>query len=53
MVVIGSTSGTACYYLGTAYCTLTGNAYTFTSGYQYTITVTTSRNTQFSFAVTR
>jgi len=53
MVLIGSTSGTACYYSGTAYCTLTGNAYTFTSGYSYTITVTTSRNTQFSFQVTR
>jgi hypothetical protein len=34
-------------------CTLTGNAYTFTSGFAYTITVTTSRNTQFSFQVTR
>jgi flagellin-like protein len=35
------------------YCTLTGNAFTFTSGYSYTITMVTSRNTQFSFQVTR
>jgi len=34
-------------------CTLTGNAFTFTSGYSYTITMVTSRNTQFSFTVTR
>ncbi len=34
-------------------CTLTGNAFTFTSGYSYTITMVTSRNTQFSFSVTR
>ena len=34
-------------------CTLTGNAFTFTSGYAYTITMVTSRNTQFSFQVTR
>jgi len=34
-------------------CTLTGNAFTFTSGYSYTITMVTSRNTQFSFWVTR
>ncbi len=34
-------------------CSLTGNAFTFTSGYSYTITMVTSRNTQFSFSVTR
>jgi hypothetical protein len=34
-------------------CSLTGNAFTFTSGYSYTITMVTSRNTQFSFQVTR
>ncbi len=45
MVLIGSSCSSS--------CTLTGNPYTFTSGYQYTITVTTSRNTQFSFPVTR
>ncbi len=44
-VLINTTCGSS--------CTLTGNAYTFTSGYSYTITVTTSRNTQFSFQVTR
>jgi len=34
-------------------CTLTGNPFTFTAGYSYTITMVTSRNTQFSFSVTR
>jgi len=34
-------------------CSLTGNAFTFNSGYSYTITMVTSRNTQFSFSVTR
>jgi flagellin-like protein len=34
-------------------CTLTGNAFTFTAGYSYTVTMVTSRNTQFSFQVTR
>jgi flagellin-like protein len=41
--------GTPC----STYCTLTGNAFTFNSGYSYTITMVTSRNTQFSFSVTR
>jgi hypothetical protein len=35
-------------------CTLTGTGFaTFTSGYSYTVQVVTSRNTQFSFTVTR
>jgi FlaG/FlaF family flagellin (archaellin) len=34
-------------------CSLTGNAFTFTAGYSYTVTMVTSRNTQFSFSVTR
>ncbi len=34
-------------------CSLTGNAFTFTSGFSYTVVITTSRNTQFSFTVTR
>ena len=38
---------------GATYCTLTGNPFTFNSGYAYTITMVTSRNTQFSFQVTR
>ncbi len=45
IVLIGSTCGSS--------CSLTGNAFTFTSGYAYTITMVTSRNTQFSFQVTR
>ena len=50
IVLIGlGTSGGQC---GTS-CTLTGNAFTYTSGYSYTITMVTSRNTQFSFSVTR
>ena len=47
----GGGSGGAC---GSSYCTQTGSGFTaFTSGYQYTIVVVTSRNNQFSFAVTR
>jgi FlaG/FlaF family flagellin (archaellin) len=34
-------------------CASTGNAFTFNSGYSYTVTMVTSRNTQFSFSVTR
>ena len=34
-------------------CTLTGNPFVFNSGYSYTVTMVTSRNTQFSFQVTR
>lgn len=34
-------------------CSSTGSAFTFNSGYQYTVTMVTSRNTQFSFTVTR
>jgi flagellin-like protein len=49
IVLIGTGSPNQC---GTS-CTLTGNAFTFTSGYSYTITMVTSRNTQFSFSVTR
>ncbi len=45
LVLIGTTCST--------YCTQTGNAFTFTPGYVYTITMVTSRNTQFSFQVTR
>jgi hypothetical protein len=36
-----------------SFCSLTGNAFTFNSGYSYTVTMVTSRNTQFSFSVTR
>ena len=46
------TINNACNTGGT-YCSLTGNPFTFTSGYSYTITMVTSRNTQFSFSVTR
>ena len=45
LVLIGTPCSTS--------CTLTGNAFTFTSGYSYTVTMVTSRNTQFSFSVTR
>ena len=45
LVLIGGTCGSS--------CTLTGNAFTYTAGYAYTITMVTSRNTQFSFQVTR
>src|SRR5256712_547195 len=33
--------------------TLSGSAYTFTSGYSYTVLMITTRNNQFTFAVTR
>jgi len=50
IVLIGT--GTSPPQCGSS-CSLTGNAFTFTSGYSYTITMVTSRNTQFSFSVTR
>ena len=34
-------------------CSLTGSAFQYTSGYSYTVTVTTTRNNQFTFTVTR
>ena len=34
-------------------CTLTGTTYTFTTGLSYTFVVITSRNSQFTFTVTR
>ena len=34
-------------------CTLSGSPYTFTSGYSYTVLMITTRNTQFTFSVTR
>jgi hypothetical protein len=45
VVVINTSCGSS--------CSLTGNAFTFNSGYSYTVTMVTSRNTQFSFSVTR
>ncbi len=44
MILIGSSR---------ASCTLVGNAFTFTVGQSYTITVVTTRNNQFTFAVAR
>jgi flagellin-like protein len=52
IIVLIGTGGTGTGQCGTS-CTLTGNPFTFTSGYSYTITMVTSRNTQFSFSVTR
>jgi flagellin-like protein len=52
IVLIGTTVTTPPTTCGSS-CTLTGNAFTFNSGYSYTITMVTSRNTQFSFSVTR
>jgi len=42
-----TTCGSSCTYTGS------GSGFTFASGYSYTITMVTSRNTQFSFQVTR
>jgi hypothetical protein len=48
VVPLAFTIGSSC-----SSCTLTGSPFTFNPGYSYTITITSSRNTPFTYVVTR
>ncbi len=52
-VLIGVTNSATPAQCGSSSCSLTGTAFQFTAGYAYTVTIVTSRNTQFTFTVTR
>jgi hypothetical protein len=48
VVPVAFTIGSSC-----SGCTLTGSPFTFNPGYSYTITITSARNTPFTYVVTR